>query len=120
MAKKKNGKFFGAVARNCEIKVGPTKQEVEEYFQSKGAVFQKRKRLVWFEGSVDTEREIFSFKLSEDEPCFELDETHKRRITREVDFYVAGIYKIGRKNLPGTVRDSILKLFNKGSGCCKN
>ena len=33
--KEKAAKFFGAIAKNSEVKVGETREEVEEYFRNR-------------------------------------------------------------------------------------
>lgn len=100
----KEAKFVGAIAKNNEIKVGPTEQEVEEYFRNRN-IFQG---LVWFEGSVDRKNDSFSFKLSDDKQDFQLSKTHHERIRIEVTCYVAGIYGVKKEDVPGSVKRGVL------------
>lgn len=105
--REKEARFFRAITENNEVKVGPTEQEVEEYFKNRNIL----QGLVWFEGSVDRENDGFSFKLFDDKQSFQLNKTHHKRIQIEVVCYVAGIYGVKKKDVPGSVRSVLADLL---------
>ena len=112
MTKKIHGKFFGAIKENaCIIKVADTKEEVNDWFRTKHPLSRK---LVWFEGSVDTDENILTTRLSDENEDAKLTDAQKHVMSTEISCYVQFFYcKIKGDVMPGTMKGTIVEFLKK-------